>query len=264
MAKVENGNIHWNGHMFNVQDYKGHPILIPDTTMYGWLEQRRIVKMNIEGNPGFIKETVVFGTATDKYPLYPDLLGFMPRRNISLEATGWGLNDDKRGKYERRLLTLNPDRKKIFGQQLLFNPVGYAKQFLNNRWDDICEKCGLQIKHAPRKLMINRFISTHDDFIFAYLNGSKGIPAGTKLEGDKKAEVNIPRPAHVTDHELYRSFAGKHRKEILDHMHFSDENLVFDAPSKANETCYNPIQLLYHRKIGLRYEDDYVSPFSLD
>lgn len=263
-AKVQDGKIYWNGHEFNATDYKGRPILIPDNTMYGWLEQRRILSMNVEENPTLVKETVVFGTASDKYPLYPDLLGFMPRRNISQEAPGWGGHAEKASTYAQRLHTLNPDRKKTFGQQLFFNPVGYEKNFLKNRWDDICEKCGLQMKHAPRRLMINRFISTHDDFILAYLNGSQGIPAGTKLEGNKSAEVNIPRPAHVTDHELYRAFAGKHRVEILEHMHFADEYLVFNAPSKANEKCYNPMQLLYHRQVGTRHEDDFVSPFNLD
>ena len=258
LAELRDGKIYWNGHEFDSKDYKGHPILIPNAKMYDWLEQRRILKINVDRYPNKIKETVIFGTASDHYPLYPDLLGFMARRNISKKTNTW---IQKKEKYADRQGRLNPDRAHLLGQQSFFMPPGYHPSFLQNRSDEICEKCGLQIKHAPRKIMLNRFVRTHDDFIYAYLSGSQGVPKGTLLESD---DIHRPRPAHITDHELYRAFGGKHRDEILGHLHFADVDLVFDAPSKANQICYHPLRLLYHRQFGLKNDEAYVSPLNLD
>ena len=61
----------------------------------------------------------------------------------------------------------------------------------------------------------------------------------TTVEGRKEWAWNT----YVTDHEIYRMFAGKYRKRILDNALFADDTLRIIKPGKRKNYWYNKNQL---------------------
>jgi hypothetical protein len=206
-------DIVWNGRTYKSTNYKGKEILIPDERMWGWYEQRKVTIFKIffpqnddQGRTEDNYDRVVFGTKDDKYTHDPEKYGFMGRRAIAREED-W---KKKKDEYEDRLRDRNPRRGQFNGKWM----SGLPADQLQDRWDEINEESGLRVKHAPCILIINRFIKTWESFVATYLAGSQGT-------GDGRA-----RPDHVTDHEIYRMFTGKHRQRILNNALFADDTLV--------------------------------------
>lgn len=245
-ALVEDDQIFWNTLVIPIKDFKGRILLVPDELMWSRFLSRKIMMADFSDRKRN-SSVVVFGTEHDQYMTFPDRFNFMPRRNIK------NLESWKTKQYSDRFLKLNPHSDKWYGQQFIFG----SSRFLQKRREQICEKSGLQIKHAPAILMVNRYLKTHDDFIASYLNGSKGVCALSEKD------ENHPKPQYITDHELYRLFSGKYFADILARTAFADNNLLIIAADRKHEATYNPFHV-YCRKLGLNREDGFVSPFKLD
>jgi hypothetical protein len=229
--QVANGKITFNGKAYGVTDYKGRPILAPNYRMWGWYTQRKVTRLVLADNDNALgySDRVVFGTSADNYTDYPEKWGFKSRRGVRNENS-WVA---KNAAYEQRLTTLNPTRagntwkdKKVRKWNGDFAPPG--------RWDEIHEESGLRIKHAPCILMKNQFISTYENFVGSYLDGA---------QGQTRLNVTYSTSAFVTNHEIYRMFAGKYRRRILDNTLFADGNLVVSKPQKIRNTA-NPFKAI--------------------
>jgi hypothetical protein len=233
--KTDEDHFDWNGRTYNSKDYKGREILIPDRRMWGWYEQRRIKVLKIyfpeddegdEDDEEANSNRVVFGTKDDKYTHYPEKYGFMGRRAIAREAS-W------KAKYEGRLQNRNPRRGTYNGKWM----AGLRAAELQQRWDEINEESGLRVKHAPAILMINRYIRDWKSFVGTYLAGSHGTGG-------------LARPDHVTDHEIYRMFAGKYRQRILNNTLFADDTLVVLKVGKTKNAWWNRNQIARKYRIA--------------
>jgi hypothetical protein len=228
--RTDKDHFDWNGRTYNSQNYKGKEILIPNRRMWGWYEQRRIKVLKIyfaEADEAADYNRVVFGTKDDKYTHYPEKYGFMGRRAIAREAS-W------KAKYEGRLQDRNPRRGTYNGKWMAGLPAAELQQ----RWDEINEESGLRVKHAPAILMINRYITNWKSFVGTYLAGSQGTGEGEA------------RPDHVTDHEIYRMFAGKYRQEILNNTLFADDTLVVLKVGKTKNAWWNKNQIARKYRIA--------------
>ena len=177
----------------------------------------------------------MFGTKEDQYTDFPEKWGFKNRRAV-VQTDSWKAKKDG---YEARLAGLNPKRaqdglkgvgKKWNGR---FAPAG--------RWDEIHEESGLRIKHATCILMKNQYITSYEAFVAAYLDGAKGESRGTG------GATPVSTSAFVTNHEIYRMFAGKHRKRILDNTLFADGKLKVVKPGKIRNTA-NPLRAMLTEK----------------
>jgi hypothetical protein len=228
---VANGKITYNGKDYSVTDYKGRPILAPNYRMWGWYTQRKVTRLTLDDTDAALGygDRVVFGTSADNYTDFPEKWGFKSRRAVRAGASWTAKNN----KYETRLTTLNPTRagntwkdRRVRKWNGDFAPPG--------RWDEIHEESGLRIKHAPCILMKNQFISTYDNFVGSYLDGS---------QGQTRLNVNYSTSAFVTNHEIYRMFSGKDRKRILDNTLFADGALVVTKPNKIRNTA-NPFKAI--------------------
>lgn len=199
-----------------LMDYRGRPIPAPNDQMWELFRQRKVSKIVIQGeNDPTATQRVVFGTKEDRYTEYPEKYGFLGRRAIKNQKS-W-----KTDQYEQRLKERNPRRGQFGGK----NMKNLA------RMDEINEESGLRVKHAPSILMINRYIKTQEDFIKTYLSGAKGTGNGTA------------RPDHVTDHEIYRMFRGKHSDRILANTLFADDTLVIEKIGKRENRWWNKNQI---------------------
>jgi hypothetical protein len=236
--RTDKKHFEWNGRKYNSTNYKGKDILIPDQRMWGWYEQRRIKVLKIFFPEGGLGEAnyrrVAFGTADDKYTDYPEKYGFMARRAIAREES-W------KDEYEDRLKHLNPLRGTSSGKDRLIGAVTYLLED-QQRMDEINEESGLRAKSAPAILMINRYITDWKSFVGTYLGGSQGL--GMDVAGTARA-----RPDHVTDHEIYRMFAGKHRQRILNRTLFADDTLVVLKVGKTKNAWWNKNQIARHFRI---------------
>lgn len=245
-ALVKDDMIHWKNLQIPLADFKGRSILIPDEKMWAEFLNRKIIMADLS-DPDKCNKVVAFGTEDDCYMTFSDKFNFMPRRNIKNELT-W-----KADQYHERQLKLNPRAHKFMGQQLLFG----SRQFLKNRREQICEKSGLQIMHAPALFIVNRYIKNHDNFIESFLNGSRGAP------GADSGDANRPQPTHITDHEIYRLFRGKHSDRTLARTVFADDQFIIVGEGTRHKTGCNPFHI-YCRKPGLNRSDGFVSPLRLD
>lgn len=237
IATVQNGKIEWNSKIFPLKDYKGHDILIPDERMYGWLEQRRIYKINVESGKNKVGKTVVFGTSHDKYAMYPDKYGFMSRKDIK-KTLSWIPEYDEIKRALNPPITMVP---KFFRKQYIF-PT-------KKRRNEVYEKSALQIEHSPNILMKNSYLKTHDDFIYAYLSGSKHQENQANLADD----IHISGADHITDHEIYRLFTCDNRIDQLSSCCFADDNLLIEAPTRPDNHWYNKNQVTraYKHRVGV-------------
>mgnify|MGYP001817738520 CR=1 FL=1 len=226
--KTGDNQFMWKDREYKLTDYKGRQILVPDDRMWGWFEQRKILMLKLESAADADDQSeyqrVVFGTKDDEYTVFPEKYGFKGRRAIKREDS-W-----KTEKYENRLRTLNPSRGTRTGKWT----VGVSDERKQNRWDEINEESGLRAKHAPCILMKNRFITDQDSFIAMYLTGSQG----TGRDAGKRA-----RPDHVTDHEIYRIFSGKHRTNILANILFAGADLTVIKVGKTKNNWWNKNQI---------------------
>ncbi len=244
----------WNGQVYKIRDYREKDILVPDLRMWRWFEQRKISLMKLWFRPeDTINESnydrVVFGTKSDHYTHFPEKYGYLGRRRIQNVSTSWKVG------YEQRLCRLNPLRGQgtnwiLIGRKAKWTKsmLGKSDEQVQQRWDEINEESGLRIKHSPCILMVNQFVTTYRQFIGTYLDGSQGVSG---LE--KGIQVNRARPGHlkngafvgghVTDHELYRMFTGKHRKRILDYTLFGDGDLKIFKVGKRKEDWLSKNQI---------------------
>ena len=224
------GVLKWRGREYSTRDYKGRELLAPNQQMWGWFQQRTISEFSLPRAPELVAEMVVFGPRDDHYTFFPEKFGFMRRRSIK-EGAPWSQRKDT---YNQRLTRLNPRRGKLGGKLygLLSRPFG--KEQSSRRINEIQEESGLRIKHAPAILMLNRFIVEEADFVAAYLSGSQGI--------DPEGSQGIARPDHITDHELYRMFSGKHRRRILNRTIFANKTTLIHDPDKHLNRWFNKNQ----------------------
>ena len=229
----------FNGKEYPLTDYKGRDILVPGREMWGWYSQRKVTQLTLDDNDDALgyRNRVVFGTSSDNYTNYPEKWGFKSRKTVKA-GDSWQAKNDK---YEDRLKTLNPtrDKSKLKGGMRkkwngTFAPPG--------RWDEIHEESGLRVKHAPCILMKNQFISTYENFVAAYLDGS---------QGGQREGVSYSTSSFVTNHEIYRMFSGKYRKRILDNTLFADGDVKILKPQKVHFTG-NPFKLMWRTDLKFK------------
>lgn len=255
---------------FRFPDYKGRPIRVPDVKLVGWWKSRVVSAWAIEREDGgrgdpeaaeSVQNTVVYGTKTDRYAEMPEKHGTLSRRSVPDR-----MPEEKKEDYQRRLDENNPLRKlpkpknpikkaihqiKVKGTSTKFLGVSKTEEEVQDRWNEIFEVSRQRVKHshhgATQFVMLNSFLNTAEEFVRMYMVGSQGSDGVQHPTALNSEHEEIEGSGHVTDHELYSIFAGKHRKDILDRALFGNRETEVTDPDKVSRTG-NPFLAMVTRK----------------